>query len=90
VQELTSPVGIMPNIFADVTQSSTPLASSFPRFFSRAGELRFLEQVSNGLLHYLAINNGNGCRQWNVLGTDLHTVPGVTALVDSTIAHHCC
>jgi len=83
-------IGIVPNMFADVTQSSTPLASSFPRFFSRAGELRFLQQVSNGLLHDLAINNGYGCCQWNVLGADLHTVPGVTALVDSTIAHHRC
>ncbi len=38
-----STVGIVPNMFADVTRSSTPLTSSFPRFFSRAGELRFLE-----------------------------------------------
>jgi hypothetical protein len=43
VQELTSTIGIMTNMFPDVTRSSTPLASSFPRFFSRAGELRFLE-----------------------------------------------
>jgi hypothetical protein len=65
------------------------LASSPPRFFSSAGEFRFLEQVSDCLLHHFAINNGNGCRQWNVLRADLHTVPGVTALVNSTIAHHC-
>jgi hypothetical protein len=43
VQDLTSPVGIVPNMFADVTQSSTLLASSPSRLFSSAGEFWLLE-----------------------------------------------
>ena len=68
-------------------QSATDPSSS-SRFFSGAGELRVLEQVSDCLFHHLAINNRDGRGQWNVLGTDLHTVPSVTALVNSTIARH--
>ena len=87
-QERTSPVGILPNMFADDSQPSTPLASSFSRFLSRAGELRLVEQVSDSLFHHLAIDDGDRCRQRNMFGADLYTVPSVTALVNSTIAHH--